>query len=232
VKKLAIIFYTGLMYSTAWGQSASEAVHMQSIETMPIDKKTADQCGMSMNVPNLIDGTGLPLAFACTETYKSSEGASLDLDFEFDPNLDSRPGDSINFEVYEIGIDQLIASGRKGSLFRLRSGDSQPTLADGVVFPWSGCGPVVKTTITPLQGINWHGWIAEDTFQTPRKGCLPVDKEYTSTYRCIHVMVGNAKITAMLGGVCLLRKREYSLENGFSYDLFMDMLKTLRFKEG
>jgi hypothetical protein len=45
-------------------------------------------------------------------------------------------------------------------------------------------------------------------------------------------MVGNATMTATEDGVCLLRKRENSLENGFSYDLFMDMLKTLRFKEG
>ncbi len=51
------------------------------------------------------------------------------------------------------------------------------------------------------------------------------------SYRCVHVMVGNEKMTAQLGGVCLLRKRELSLESGFSYDLFMEMLGTLRFME-
>jgi hypothetical protein len=44
-------------------------------------------------------------------------------------------------------------------------------------------------------------------------------------------MVGNEKMTAQLDAVCLLRTRELSLENGFSYDLFMEMLGTLRFME-
>jgi hypothetical protein len=84
--------------------------------------------------------------------------------------------------------------------------------------------------ITPIKGSNWHGWIAEETFQKARGRCKPA-KEYTSRYRCIHVMIGNEKMTAQIAGVCLLRKREYSLENGFSYDIFMDMLKTLHFTE-
>jgi len=44
-------------------------------------------------------------------------------------------------------------------------------------------------------------------------------------------MLGNDKMTAQIDGVCLLRKREVNLENGFSYDLSMDMLKTVRFRD-
>jgi hypothetical protein len=68
------------------------------------------------------------------------------------------------------------------------------------------------------------------TFAKPQGRCRPA-KEYSSRYRCVHLMIGNKKMTAQLDGVCLLRKREFSLENGFSYDLFMDMLKTLSFNE-
>ncbi len=61
-----------------------------------------------------------------------------------------------------------------------------------------------------------------------RPGCKP-SREFTKAYRCVHVMVGNDAVTAQLTGVCLLRKREFSLENGLSYDLFMDMMHSLRF---
>jgi hypothetical protein len=181
-----------------------------------------------MSAPDLRDVYDEMFEFGCIGTYERSEGAILTASFDY---TGQRPVDRFDFEIRKIGIDLWISSGRNGSMFQLKTGDSQPKLVEGATFPWSGCGPVIKTTTTPLQGINWRGWIAEDTFQPPRKGCVPADKEYTPAYRCIHVMVGNAKMTAMLGGVCLLRNREYSLENGFSYDLFMDMLKTLRFKE-
>lgn len=225
MKRLTMTLCALLMSSAAHALSGSDAIPSHGIGTTPIDPKTAEQCGMSMNVPNLKSPYDETFSFGCSGTYKNGGIGSLGVVYN------TRPGDTVSFDIRGIGIDQRIASG-KSSLFRLGHGDSQPTLADGFSYPWSGCGPVVKTTITPLHGVNWHGWIAEDTFQTPRRGCIPGDRDFTSDYRCIHVMVGNDKMTAELDNVCLLRKREYDLYNGFSYDLFMDMLKTLRFKEG
>ena len=154
----------------------------------------------------------------------------MEMDFQYDPNFNPRGGDSITFLVKNIGIDRKMAAGGD-NVFRLQPGDILPTLANGAAYKESNCNDhVTKTTVTPIRGSNWHGWIAEETFAKAHGRCRPA-KEYTSRYRCVHVMLGNDKMMAQLYGVCLLRKRELSLENGFSYDLFMDMLRTLRFKE-
>jgi hypothetical protein len=184
---------------------------------------------MSMLVPNLQNAHDQSIGFGCTGTYRDGNTAILDMDFQYNPNK-KNGGERIGFVIYGIGINKFISSGGESN-FHPPFNDGIPTLWNGIKYHRSNCGdPVIKTTITPINGSNWHGWIAEEAFQKSRSRCKP-DKEYTSRYRCIHVMVGNEKITAQIGGACLLRKREYSLENGFSYDIFMDMLNTLRLSD-
>ncbi|CAE6742139.1 hypothetical protein [Paraburkholderia haematera] len=220
-----------LLTSTTYAQSAADAAHIRSIGTNPIDPNAEERCGISMRTPNLTRVDGQPINFACSGTYKSGAYTFMNMDFQYDPNLELSGGSHISFVVDSLSIEKKIAAGGN-SIFRLRLGDKLPTLAPDSAYKESNCGdPVIKTDITPIQGTNWHGWIAEETFARAHSRCKPA-KEYTSRYRCVHVMVGNDKMTAQLDDVCLLRKRELSLENGFSYDLFMDMLKTLRFKEG
>ncbi|ANB77075.1 hypothetical protein AYM40_33725 [Paraburkholderia phytofirmans OLGA172] len=219
-----------LLCSIACAQSATDNARLHSIGISPTGPKVEDQCGMSMNTPDLKSVSDQTIGFGCTGSYKYGEQAVMEMDFQYDPNFDPRGGDNISFVVENTGIDKKIAA-RAGSVFRLKSGDNMPTLTPGSAYKESNCGdPVTKTDVAPIQGSNWHGWIAEETFAKAHGSCRPA-KEYTSRYRCVHVMVGNDKMTAQLDGVCLLRRRELSLENGFSYDLFMDMLKTLRFKE-
>lgn len=185
---------------------------------------------MSLNTPALKSVSDQTIGFGCTSSYKDSGHAVMEMDFQYDPNFNPRGSDNISFVVEDIGIDRKLAAGGD-SVFRLNPGESLPTLATGSAYEESNCNdPVTKTEVTPIRGSNWHGWIAEDTFAKAHGRCKPA-KEYTSRYRCVHVMVGNDKMTAQLGGVCLLRKHELSLEHGFSYDLFMAMLRTLRFKE-
>ncbi len=179
---------------------------------------------MSLRTPALKSVSDQVIGFGCTGSYKNDDYAILEMDFQYDRNFNPRGGDNIGFVVEEIGIEKKLAA-EGFSIFRLKLGDSLPTLVKGAAYEESNCNdPVIKTQITPIQGSNWHGWIAEETFAKARG-------RYTSRYRCIHVMVGNDKMTAQSDGVCLLRKRELSLENGFSYDLFMEMLGTLRFME-
>jgi hypothetical protein len=219
-----------LLYSMAYAQSATDAARLRSIGTNRTSSKVEEQCGMSLRTPALKSVSDQVIGFGCTSSYKNKDYAVMEMDFQYDPNFDPRGGDSVAFIVEWIGIEKKLAA-KSFSIFRLKPGDGLPTLVKGAAYEESNCNdPVIKTQITPIQGSNWHGWIAEETFAKARGRCRPV-KEYTSRYRCVHVMVGNEKMTAQLGGVCLLRKRELSLENGFSYDLFMEMLETLRFME-
>jgi hypothetical protein len=225
-----IIMVGGLLFcSITHAQSLVDAAHIKTIGTNSMDQKVEEQCGMAMRVPSLKNVYDQPIEFGCAGSYKDGKFASLDMDFQYDPN-ERKGGYRVAFLVYGTGLDRKLASGGD-STFRLVPGDKLPTLARDSAYKESNCGdPVTRTKITPIQGSNWHGWIAEETFTKARGRCKPA-KEYTSRYRCVHVMVGNDKMTALLDGVCLLRKREFSLENGFSYDLFMNMLQTLRFNE-
>ncbi|NUA28136.1 hypothetical protein [Cupriavidus basilensis] len=219
-----------LLYSMAYAQSAADAARLRNIGTNRSSAKVAEQCGMSLHTPDLKSFYDKRIGFGCTGSYKNDDYSIMEMDFQYDRNFDPRGGDYIGFVVERIGIEKKLAA--KGfSIFRLKPGDSLPTLVKGAAYEESNCNdPVIKTQVTPIKGGNWHGWIAEETFAKARGRCRPV-KEYTSRYRRVHVMVGNGKMTAQSSGVCLLRKRELSLENGFSYDLFMEMLGTLRFME-
>jgi hypothetical protein len=218
-----------LLHSIAYAHLATDA-RLHAIGTNRTDPKVEEQCGMSFNTPALKSVSDQTIGFGCTGSYKSGGQAVMEMDFQYDPNFNPRGGDNISFVIENIDIDRKIAFGGD-SVFRLKPGDSLPVLATGSAYKNSNCNdPVTKTKVTPIQSGNWHGWIAEETFAKAHGRCKPA-KEYTSRYRCVHVMVGNVKMTAQLDSVCLLRKRELSLENGFSYDLFMDMLRTLRFKE-
>ncbi|WP_148662386.1 hypothetical protein [Paraburkholderia phytofirmans] len=211
-------------------QSEVDSDLLGTIGTNPTDPEMEEQCGMSMRTPDLKRVDEQAIRFGCSGSYKSGGYTVINMDFQYDRNFELSGGARINFVVEGVGIEKKTAA-EEDSVFRLKPGDNLPTLAPGSAYQESNCGdPVTKTDVTPIQGSNWHGWIAEETFAKARGSCRPA-KEYTSRYRCVHVMVGNDKMTAQLDGVCLLRKRELSLENGFSYDLFMDLLKTLRFKE-
>jgi hypothetical protein len=220
-----------LLSSIAYAQSAIDAAHLHSIETNHTSPRVEEQCGMSLNTPALKSVSDQTIGFGCTNSYKNGGHAVMEMDFQYDPNFNPRGGDNITFVVEDIGIDRKIAAGAD-SVFRLNPDKSKPILARGSAYKESNCAePVTKIKVTAIRGSNWHGWIAEETFAKAHARCKPA-REYTSRYRCVHVMVGNDKMTAQLDGVCLLREHELSLENGFSYDLFMDMLKTLHFKEG
>jgi hypothetical protein len=226
-----IVVVTALLCcSIAYAQSATDAARLHSIGTNPTDPKVDEQCGMSMRTPDLKRVDEQPIRFGCSGSYESGVYTVMNMDFQYDPNFELSGGARISFVVEDVGIDRKMAVAGD-SVFRLKPGDNVPILAPDSAYKQSNCGdPVLKTHVKPIQSGNWRGWIAEETFAKARGRCKPA-KEYTSRYRCVHVMVGNDKMTAQLDGVCLLRKRELSLENGFSYDLFMDMLGTLRFKE-
>lgn len=186
------------------------------------------QCGLSMQVPQLVNVFDQSLGFDCTGSYENDDGASLSANFQYDPNLGSG-GSVLTFDVEAVGIDKKMENGRE-SLFKIDDGNALPRLKSGSSISTSNCGTSPNVKVIALSGVNWYGWIAEESYGKPAHGCKLV-KEYTSAFRCVHLMIGHKKMVAQVGGVCLLRRKEHSLENGFSYDLFMDMVKSIRFNE-
>ena len=198
------------------------------LETDAVDPKLAVQCGMSIRTPRLRNVYGQLLGFGCTGSYKDGNHAGMDMDFQYDPNQNAG-GEHVEFDIQGVGIENKIREGGD-SLFERVSKEETPTLSPGANFGGSNCGPVRKVMVNSVRGDNWHGWVAEAYFGAASQGCR-LEKEYTTDYRCVSLMIGNEKMLAQLGGVCLLRKKEYSLERGFSYDIFMDMIKSIRFVE-
>lgn len=210
------------------GSSTAKSKKDEQITFAPLDLKVAQQCGVSMQVPRLLNVFDQPISFGCSGTYINGNAAILSMYFAYDPNQGSG-GSNIGFEIQGIGIFEKMEI-HGDSVFQNSSSQSQPILSKDISYGVSNCGTPAKINITSISGGNWHGWIAEESFGKAQRGCK-LTKEYTSAYRCVHLMIGNEKMVAQLGGVCLLRKREYSLENGYSYDLFIDMIKSIRFNE-
>ncbi len=172
----SIIVVAGmLLCSIAYAQSAANAVHIKSIGTNATDPKVYEQCGMSLNTPDLKSVSDQTIGFGCTHSYKDGSQAVMEMDFQYDPNFNPRGGDNINFVVENIGIDQKMAAGGD-SIFRVESGETVSTLAPGLAYHESSCGDLVtKIDVTPIQGSNWHGWIAEETFAKAHGRCKPVE---------------------------------------------------------
>ncbi|MGR3906601.1 hypothetical protein Q3A80_06105 [Burkholderia sp. SR8] len=219
----------GLIASlNAFGASVVASPSSDKLATDAIDPKIAEQCGMSIRTPRLKNIYGQPLGFGCTGSYRNGKHAGMDMDFQYDPN-ENAGGERVEFDIQSTGIENKINSGGD-SLFKKNENNATPTLSSGATFAGSNCGPVKNVVVTPISGDNWHGWIAEGFFGKAPRGCKLM-KEYTTAYRCVSMMIGNEKMVAQLGGVCLLRKKEYGLENGLSYDIFMDMIKSIHFAD-
>lgn len=73
----------------------------------------------------------------------------------------------------------------------------------------------------------------EQSFAEPKKKLgSQYCQKFTPRYRCIALVIGNDTVSAALGSYCFLSKKLDNLDDELSYDVFMDMVKTLRFKEG
>jgi len=186
---------------------------------------------MTISTPGIKNIHDERLRFDCINSDKEDGYAMLDMDFQHDPNF-RNGGEYIGFIIRKMSIDKMERTLSKPFL----GGDSTKTISQ---LPNTTqqrkktyCGLNASTKVIPIQGSNWHGWLVEEIHAgKPRRHCT-VPKEYTTRYRCVGLMIGNDKVSAMTNQFCLLRNRELSLEHGFSYDLFMDMLKTIRFNNG
>jgi len=54
---------------------------------------------------------------------------------------------------------------------------------------------------------------------------------FTPDYLCADVVIGNAKMHAVMTPRCFLKKHYDYLDNGLSYDVFPEMLESIHFVE-
>lgn len=209
-------------------ETAVADAKLPGIAVVPLEAKIVRQCGISMNVPRLPNIFNQEVGFGCSGSYKNGRMAVLNMYFAFDPNL-GLGGSNIGFEISSIGIVEKMSRG--GAVLRKGNDELMPKLSDSFSYKMSNCGGRTTIEVAPIAGENWHGWIAEETFVDVSGSCELI-KEYGSAYRCVHLMIGNKKMVAQMGGVCLYRKLEGNLMNGFSYDLFVDMVRSIRFNDG
>lgn len=188
---------------------------------------------MKISAPKIRNIYDRPLQLDCNESdvINGKTYNIVKIDYQFDPNR-HRVSDNLSFYIYEDNISksapQLIKYffDTESDLIQNRNTSTRINRSSR-----THCGLHVATTIRPIAGLNWRGWIAEDSYT----GRVPKDcespAEYSSQYRCISMVFGNEKMSAAMVQTCLLRKREFNIQQGLSYEIFMDMLKTLRFMD-
>jgi hypothetical protein len=147
-----------------------------------------------------------------------------------DPNLSPNEADKlVEFDVYRKSLAAVISE--KGNDYVWCDSNGRFYLGSDANF--TDCGDRVHARIaTPASGFNWHGWLVTSTFSQPRSehvvaGC----PHYTQNYRCVSMVFGNEKNSAVLHSRCFLRKHDNTLHIDLSFEMFMAMMKTWQFKE-
>jgi len=112
------------------------------------------------------------------------------------------------------------------------SPDGIPQLSNDVLDGDCGQEKTRRVEVTPIQGANWSGWMYEQVFAAPKKKLPSRCQKFTPQYRCVTLLFGNNKVSASMPNYCFLRKKVNNLRVELSFDVFMDMIKTIKFEEG
>lgn len=227
--RFGLLGITALTSFSVIGQFSTPSVKLSAIS-----EEDAKRCGMNISTPDMTDIYGKPLHFDCTANgqIKGNDFRIATMDFQYDPNS-RRVSNNITFYVGGVKLSKakkLLSS----DFFALNDGETIDQFSGKAIHrrDKTYCGLVVTTKVKPIRGSNWTGWIAEDSYNgLPHPSCASPE-EYTSRYRCVSLIVGNENMSAAMSQACLLRKSEDNIQVGLSYDVFIEMAKTIRFNEG
>lgn len=194
----------------------------------PWRSRYAARCGVDLFYPALKNSFDQEIEPECVGSYRSNNGAGIVFDYTFgsDPQETQK---TIDISIVPIGIDKFVSKSnhQKSGVLEIVDGQSR-------VMHWAGfgneCHNLLRTSITPISTTSWRGWTVEDVYGRSRikTGDCRI---FSPEYRCISFVVGNSEMSAEFGGACFPRKRTQSLKNGISYDLFMEMVKSIHFRE-
>jgi hypothetical protein len=212
-------------------QEASRLEFLEDTATVikPLKKKHVDRCGLTLRYPALVNFFDQEIGPGCAGSYKEGS-TTLSMGYQYGafPNERSK---AIDINIAPVRLEEWLSAARvaqpRSSTFNKT--DTAVELKADAGFG-NICSNLINIKITPIQGSNWHGWMAEQIYG-PTRNRKSYCQVYSPKYRCIELVIGNKKMSAELGGACLLRKRTTSLEEGLNYDLFMEMIKSINFNE-
>lgn len=240
-KLLAWVF--GVMASSlisccVFARAAQGSKHVEddALPTIPMTTQDIERCGMSMLAPKLL---GTPASTNCASgdwrAPPDDAGPAFGMvDSSFISGYKTGNGpDNGNYpENAAQEVKWFVVAGDIDNYFKHIPDNALRRSEDGLismqVIP--GCHDSGAQKNVPISGPNWTGYLVEEVSPPHEKlsANCPVP---TPMYRCVGMIIGNAKQTAVLKPYCFLSKRENNLYHGLSFDIFMDMVKTIHFVE-
>ena len=202
--------------------------------SIPLDAISSRNCGVDLLRPPIIAGVG------CAGVISERGNAGLTFtyfqyliehnDFFRSIDIDLR-AESIN-DYIEKGAGQLLLVSEDSHAL-VRTSDGTPVLSE--LNELGDCGQERNRKIiaTAIQGKNWKGWLFEQSFSAPKKVLKKNHcKVFTPTYRCVSIIFGNDRYAASMPSRCFLRKMVGNIDNELSYDIFINMISSLKFRDG
>jgi hypothetical protein len=193
----------------------------------PLQDDDVKRCGLTLRYPALKNFFNQEIRPGCPAPREKNR-TTLGMSYEYGAYPNERMK-SIDISIYPVGLDTFL-----DQTSRYHSSVLAPTENGWRLWQDAGfgnvCNNLLRTEITPISGANWHGWLAEEVYGKTRSRKRECNI-YSPQYRCIALVIGNAKMSAESAGTCLLKKSTTNLEEGLSYDLFMQMIESIRFNE-
>lgn len=196
------------------------------------ENKLLLKCGLVLNVPAELPSDQGVQSDLCTSSYRDQEGALLLLGALLEGQRNPRWLDMMpSLRIYSKGIDELLSIDNESGIRRDLSGLVQ-SMND---FAEKNCSLNRRTHMSKLSGGNWKGWIAEDSYQELSRATSRPEycERFSEHNRCIRMVIGNSKESAVMGQYCLTRRdNDFDLDAGLSYNIFLKIVKSIRFVEG
>ena len=235
MKKLSMLFCAMQIISPAIAATKSYQTDSSNITapSIPLDAISSRNCGVDLLRPPIIAGVG------CAGVISEEGNAGLTFtyfqyliqhnDFRRSIDIDLR-AESIN-DYVEKGAGRLLLVSEESNAL-VRTSEGTPVLSE--LNELGDCGQERhrKIMTTTIQGKNWNGWLFEQSFPAPQKVLKNQCKMFTPAYRCVSIIFGNDRYSASMPSRCFLRKMVGNIDNELSYDIFINMINSIKFKKG
>lgn len=188
-------------------------------------------CGLSLSLPSVLAPVVDSEVSPCANSYREQSGATMLIGSlvggRKNPDLlEKLPA----LHIYRRDLDHVLNSLNGSGLRRIANGSVISTSE----LEEAECGLSGAAHISEIAGANWSGWIAEDFYKnnqgiaSSRGHC----ERFDNRHRCIRLVIGNVKETVAMSQYCLVRRDgDFDLDDGLSYEIFMEILKSVKLLE-
>ncbi|CAE6770392.1 hypothetical protein R69749_01207 [Paraburkholderia domus] len=221
----SLVFVPSVLMAFGCASASAEDVP-QTMQT----KVFSEKCGLTLTFPAQLLADGQGTQISCVGSYEAIGGTLLSL-----APIDSGVHDSNWLEripmlhFRRVSIDEIIKN-NKENIFHASPAGKMVVAASAP----TECKLKSTTKIAKIYGVNWHGRLAEDSYKPNNKdGATPeYCEQYSEANRRVRMVIGNSKFSATMAQYCLTKDPEnFDLDIGLSYDLFLQIIKTIRFSD-